>query len=110
MAQVLSVEAELREEFGKNVARRLRRVGRIPAVVYGGGGPPIPVAVDPQKIAAVLQSESGHNALFTLDIRGRAPARVMLRDWQADPVRGNLLHVDMVRVARGVKLKLKVPV
>jgi len=110
MAQVLSVEAELREEFGKNVARRLRRVGRIPAVVYGGGGPSIPVAVDPREITAVLQSESGHNALFTLDIRGRAPARVMLREWQADPVRGNLLHVDMVRVARDVKLRLKVPV
>jgi large subunit ribosomal protein L25 len=110
MTQVLSVEAEPREDFGKNTARRLRHAGRIPAVVYGGGGPSIPIAVDPRKISEILRSESGHNAIFTLDIRGKAPARVMLRDWQVDPVHGDLLHVDMVRVARDTRLKLKVPV
>lgn len=110
MTQVLNVEAEPREDFGKNTARRLRHAGRIPAVVYGGGGPSIPIAVDPRKISAILCSESGHNAIFTLDIRGKAPARVMLRDWQVDPVHGDLLHVDMVRVARDTRLKLKVPV
>jgi large subunit ribosomal protein L25 len=110
MTQVLNVEAEPREDFGKNAARRLRHAGRIPAVVYGGGGPSIPIVVDPRKISAILCSESGHNAIFTLDIRGKAPARVMLRDWQVDPVHGDLLHVDMVRVARDTRLKLKVPV
>jgi len=110
MTQVFNVEAEPREDFGKGAARRLRRAGRIPAVVYGGGGPAIPVTVDPCRIAAILHSESGHNAIFTLDIRGKAPARVMLRDWQMDPVAGGLLHVDMVRVARDTKLKVKVPV
>jgi len=110
MTQVFNVEAEPREDFGKGAARRLRRGGRIPAVVYGGGGPAIPVTVDPRRIAAILHSESGHNAIFTLDIRGKAPARVMLRDWQMDPVAGDLLHVDMVRVARDTKLKVKVPV
>jgi large subunit ribosomal protein L25 len=110
MTQVLNVEAEPREDFGSNVARRLRHAGRIPAVVYGGGGPAIPIVVDPRKISEILHSESGHNAIFTLDIRGKAPARVMLRDWQVDPVHGDLLHVDMVRVARDTRLKLKVPV
>ena len=110
MTQVLNVEAEPREDFGKNVARRLRHAGRIPAVVYGGGGPAIPIAVDPRKIAEILHSESGHNAIFTLDIRGKAPARVMLREWQVDPIHGGLLHVDMVRVARDTRLKLKVPI
>ncbi len=110
MPQVLTVEAEPREEFGKSVARRLRRVGRIPAVVYGGGGPSIPVAVDPKQIALILSSELGHNSIFSLEIRGKAPARVMLRDWQRDPTRGGLLHVDMVRVARDIKLRVKVPV
>lgn len=110
MIDSLNIEAELREEFGKNAARRLRRSGRIPAVVYGEHGPSIPVAVDPRKILQILRSESGHNAIFTLDIRGKAPSRVMLREWLEDPVDGELLHVDMVRVARDTKLKIKVPV
>ena len=110
MAQVLNVEADPREDFGKNASRRLRHAGRIPAVVYGGGGPAIPVTIDPKKIMEVLQSEFGHNALFTLDIRGKAPARVMLREWQVDPIHGDLLHVDMVRVARDAMLKVKVPI
>ena len=110
MTQVLNVEAEPREDFGKNAARRLRHAGRLPAVVYGGGGPAIPITVNPRKISDILHSESGHNAIFTLDIRGKAPARVMLRDWQVDPVHGGLLHVDMVRVARDTRMKLKVPI
>jgi large subunit ribosomal protein L25 len=110
MTQVLAVEVEAREEFGKNAARRMRRAGRIPAVVYGGGGPAIPVAVDPKEILQILHSESGHNAIFTLEIRGKAPARVMIRDWQTEPIRGDLLHVDLVRIARDTKLKLQVPI
>src|SRR5215472_12066771 len=110
MAEVMQVEAEPREEFGKNATRRLRRAGRIPGVLYGGGGPAISVALDPQKISQVLYSAAGHNALFTLEIRGRAPARVMIRDWTADPVDGRLLHVDLVRVAKDTALKVKVPV
>lgn len=110
MSQVLTVEADPREDFGKNASRRLRHDGRIPAVVYGAGGPAIPVTLDPRKIADILHSEAGHNAIFTLEIRGKAPARVMLRDWQVDPVLGSLLHVDMVRVALDAKLKVKVPV
>lgn len=110
MNQVTQVEAEPREEFGKNAARRLRRSGRIPAVLYGGGGPAISVTVDPQQISQILVSEAGHNALFTLEIRGRAPARVMIRDWTVDPVAGHLLHVDLVRVAKDTTLKVKVPI
>jgi large subunit ribosomal protein L25 len=110
MTQVQAVEVEPRQEFGKNAARRLRRAGRIPAVVYGGGGPAIPVAVDPKEILQILHSESGHNAIFTLEIRGKAPARVMIRDWQTEPIHGRLLHVDLVRIARDTKLKLHVPI
>lgn len=110
MSQAFTVEAEPREDFGKNVSRRFRRAGRVPGVVYGGGGPSIPVTVDPRRIMDVLHSESGHNAIFTLEIKGKAPARVMLREWQVEPVHGDLLHVDMVRVARDVKLKVKVPI
>jgi large subunit ribosomal protein L25 len=110
MSQVFTVEAEPREDFGKNAARRMRRTGRIPGVVYGGGGPVIPLIVDPDGIRRILHSESGHNAIFTLEIRGKAPARVMIRDWQSEPVHGDLLHVDLVRIALDAKLKVKVPI
>ena len=79
-------------------------------MVYGAGGPPISVAVDPKQISRILLSESGHNALFTLEIKGKAPARVMLKDWTVDPLKGNLLHVDMVRIARDALLKVRVPI
>ena len=110
MSQAYTVEADPREDFGKNAARRLRRSGRIPGIVYGGGGPVIPVAVDPDRIRRILHSESGHNAIFTLEVKGKAPARAMIRDWQSEPVRGDLLHVDLVRIALDTKLKVKVPI
>jgi large subunit ribosomal protein L25 len=110
MSETANIEAAPRDEFGKNAARRIRRAGQIPAVVYGAGGPPISIAVDPKQISRILASESGHNALFTLEIKGKAPARVMLKDWTVDPVKGNLLHVDMVRIARDAMLKVRVPI
>lgn len=110
MSEVLKIEAEPREAFGKNVARRLRHAGRIPGVVYGDQGPALPVVVDPKEVLRVLHSDAGQNAIFNLEIRGKAPARVMLRDWQLDPIKGDLLHVDMVRIGRDHKLKVRVPI
>jgi large subunit ribosomal protein L25 len=110
MSQVMSVEAEPREVFGKNASRRLRHAGRVPAVVYGDQGPSLPVTVDPKAILHVLQSGAGQNAIFTLEIKGKAPARVMLRDWQLDPIKGNLIHVDMVRIGRDHKLRVDIPI
>lgn len=110
MAENLNVEAATRGTFGKNAARRLRQAGRIPGVVYGGGGPSIPLAVDPKAILRILRSGAGHNAIFMLEIPGKAPARVMLREWQWEPIGDSLLHVDMVRIARDAKLKVKVPI
>jgi len=110
MAEIFNVEAEARETFGKNAARRLRYAGRIPGVVYGGGGPAVSLAVDPKAILRILRSEAGHNAIFTLQIPEKAPARVMLREWQWEPIHGGLLHVDMVRIARDEKLRVRIPV
>jgi len=110
MIKELTVDAEPREDFGKHANRRLRRAGSVPAVVYGGGGSAQPISVDPRGIMRILRSEAGHNTIFTLAVKGKAPARVMIRDWQLEPVRGELLHVDLVRVVRDTKLKLRVPI
>jgi large subunit ribosomal protein L25 len=110
MAEIFNVEGETREIFGKNASRRLRHSGRIPAVVYGGGGPSISLTVDPKAIVRILRSEAGHNSIFTLQIPEKAPARVMLRDWQWEPIKGGLMHVDMVRIARDAKLRVRVPI
>ncbi len=110
MSEGFVVQAEPRQDFGKNSNRRLRRAGRIPAVVYGGGGPAIPVAVDPKAVLRILRSEAGHNSIFTLEVNGKAPARVMLRDWQMEPLREDLLHVDMIRVALNTRLRVRVPI
>jgi large subunit ribosomal protein L25 len=110
MSQTFTVVAEPREDFGKNAAHRTRAAGRIPGIVYGGGGPVIPVSVDPDGIREILHSESGHNAIFMLEVRGKAPARAMVRDWQVEPIRGGLLHVDLVRIALDAKLKLQVAI
>ena len=110
MAEMFNVEAEARETFGKNAARRLRHSGRVPGIVYGGGGPAVSIAVDPKAIIRILRSEAGHNAIFTLQIPDKAPARVMLREWLWEPIHGGLLHVDMVRIARDEKLRVRIPV
>jgi large subunit ribosomal protein L25 len=107
---ITKIETELRESRGKNAAGRLRRSGRLPAIVYGGGSPPLAVAVDPKQIAPVVHSEAGHTAVLTLEAPGHDPVRVMLRNWQTDPLYGHLLHVDFVRVAADTRVKVRVPI
>ncbi|MBI2956372.1 MAG: 50S ribosomal protein L25 [Acidobacteria bacterium] len=106
----LVVEAEPRSGRGKNTARQLRRQGQIPAVVYGGKQEPLSLSVDPRLVEKVLHSEAGQNALITLQVKGHGKASAMIRETQLEPVKGTLLHVDFLRVAMDVRLKVKVPV
>ncbi len=104
------VEAAPREERGKHAARRTRRTGQVPAVLYGGKHEPIAMAVSARQIARILRSETGHNTIFTVQISGHKDERAMLKDWQVDPVSGALLHVDLLRIAMDVRMRVKVPV
>lgn len=104
------VEATVRSELGKNAARRIRQTGRIPAVLYGSNAPPLPVAVNTKQVAAILRSEAGRNTIFTVRITGHEDVRAMVKDWLVDPVKGQLLHVDLQRVAMDVRIRVKVPV
>ncbi|MFQ5777325.1 MAG: 50S ribosomal protein L25 [Terriglobia bacterium] len=108
--QQFLVEATPRSDRGKNRARRLRRAGQVPAVVYGGSAEPIALSVDPRVVEKILHSEQGHNAVFTLQIKGQGKASAMIRDWQSEPVKGSLLHVDFLRIALDTRLRVKVPV
>ncbi len=105
----ITLEAVPRDDRGKNAARRLRRTGKIPAVVYGGKGEPLAVEVSARQVAGILRSESGHNTIFTVKLPG-GEHQAMLKDWQVDPVKGALLHVDMLRIAMDVRMRVKVPV
>jgi large subunit ribosomal protein L25 len=104
-----NIETKPRQGGNKNDARRLRREGQIPAVLYGAGLEPITISVDPKQMKRILGSESGHNSIFDLTAGGDA-GKAMIVDWQADPVKGALLHVDLKRIAMDQLLRVSVPV
>ena len=110
MANDIIVAAEPRTGRGKNEARRLRMTGSTPAVVYGVGQETFAVAVNPKEVSKILRSKTGHNTIFTLAIKGGENTPVMIVDWQKDPVKDNLLHVDLKRIDLTVRLVVKVPV
>jgi large subunit ribosomal protein L25 len=103
------VAAQDRTETGKNVNRRLRTKGLIPGVVYGARKEPIPVAVSPKEIASILRSATGENTLFDLDLGGKR-RRVILKEFQLEPVKGQLLHADFYEVALDKAIEVKVHV
>src|SRR6202162_294292 len=103
------VEGAPRATRGKNEARRLRLTGKVPAVLYGGKGEAITLALNAKQVGAILRSESGHNTLFQVDLGGKHEPAI-LKDWLVDPVSGNLLHVDLLRIAMDVRMRVKVPV
>jgi large subunit ribosomal protein L25 len=96
--------------FNKNHARRVRVQGLIPAVVYGAGKESVAVTVDPKVITKILYSETGHNTIFDLTIEGSGVAKAMIVDWQNEPIKGKLLHIDLKRVAMDKAMQVSVPV
>jgi len=103
------LEAQQREPGNKNDARRVRADGKIPAVVYGAGQDAASVSVDPRQVLRILKSESGHNTIFDLAF-GSDRVKAMIVDWQFEPIKGKLLHVDLQRIAMDRKLKVTVPI
>src|SRR5438067_2016820 len=103
------LEAKPRDSKGKNEARRLRRSGQVPAVLYGAKKEPVAVSVDPKQVSRILHSASGHNTIFELALDGER-TRAMIVDWQHEPIKGFLLHVDLKRIAMDQKLHVRVPV
>src|SRR5215472_47497 len=110
MRKDITVSAEVRETRGKNEARRTRRRGLIPAVVYGSFQDPVSVAVNPKEITQILHSKTGYNTIFTLSVNGGESTPVMVVDEQFDPIKGTLLHADLKRIDLTKRLRVSVPV
>jgi large subunit ribosomal protein L25 len=106
------LEAKRRDSFGRNNAGRLRREGRIPAVIYGGPEQASEsLAVDPKALLGILRSESGVNTLITLKLDGTSTGtRVLVKEYQVHPVTQHLLHADFYRVAMDKAIRVTVPV
>jgi len=96
--------------FNKGFARRVRMQGLIPAVVYGAGQESVAVTVDPKVITKILYSDAGHNTIFDLAIEGAAASKGMIVDWQNEPIKGHLLHIDIKRIAMDKQMRASVPV
>jgi large subunit ribosomal protein L25 len=115
MAEQEVVAAKPREgKFNKNAARRVRVAGMIPAVLYGAKEAAIAVELDPKQITRILHSESGHNTIFDLEIggpvAGGARTKAMIVDWQYEPIKGKLMHIDLKRIAMDKAMRVKVPI
>jgi large subunit ribosomal protein L25 len=104
-----TLEAHAREAGTKNDARRVRQDGKIPAVVYGAGKDSVSVSVDPRVVTRILNSETGHNTIFDLTLNGDR-TKAMIVDWQYEPIKGKLLHIDLKRIAMDKVLKVSVPI
>jgi len=103
------LEAQPRESGNKNEARRVRQGGKIPGVVYGAGKDSQPVTVDPRQVLRILHSETGHNTIFELNLSGEN-TKAMIVDWQYEPIKGRLLHIDLKRIAMDKVLRVSVPI
>jgi len=110
MRKDITITAETRTERGKNEARRLRASGSTPGVLYGVSDTSVPVAVKPKEIVRILSSKTGHNTIFNLAVTGGENTPVMIIDWQSDPVKDTLLHVDMKRIDLAKRIVVKIPV
>jgi large subunit ribosomal protein L25 len=108
--ETFTVEGKIREDRGKNAARRTRKTGMVPAVLYGGKKDSMSLSVNAKQVAKILRSETGHNTIFNVRVAEGTEEKAMMKDWQVDPFTGSLLHVDMLRIAMDVRMRVRVPV
>jgi large subunit ribosomal protein L25 len=105
------VVAKPREgKFNKNAARRVRVAGKIPAVLYGGGHEAVAIEVDPKQISRILYSETGHNTIFDVEVGSQPSAKAMIVDFQREPIKDQLIHIDLKRIALDKLLRVSVRV
>ncbi len=105
----VTIKGEKREQFGKNASRRLRREGKVPAVLYGGGVSNTHLVLNKKDVFNILRSEAGENTIFKTAFDSRA-VDTMIKEVQIDPVRDEILHIDLIHIAMDKAVKVSVPV
>ena len=107
-----TLRAERREGVGKGFAKKLRREGKIPAILYGDGQETLPLQVEARQVHTLLKALSGETALVELVVEGRGGGRwtTIVKEVQYDPVRGDPLHIDFQRVSAARKITVEVPI
>lgn len=98
MSEKFIIKAKIREGRGKNDTGRTRRENKVPMIVYGKGGESVAVVAELAEVAAILRSSEGAKTVFTLEVEGGETTDVTFQDRQIDPIKGRLLHADLVRV------------
>jgi len=105
----ITLIVDKREDKGTNPSGRLRAEGRVPAVLYGGGIPPVPISVDDLAVREILKQEAGENTIFLLKLKGTTEERqAMIKELQVDPISGKFIHIDFIRVTAGHKLNVAI--
>lgn len=104
------IEAQARPTGSKNANRRLRASGKIPGVIYGPGKQPAVISIDPNDVIAILHSDAGRNTIVTVRVDGSDHNNAMLKDYQLDPVHGDLIHADFIEIAMDRLLQLDVSI
>jgi large subunit ribosomal protein L25 len=105
----ITIEASPRETRGKNAARRIRLTGQVPAVLYGGKSGAQALEINAKQVVQILKSPSAHSTIIKVKIKNDEHSAI-LKDWLLDPVKGSLLHVDLMRISMDVRMRVKVPV
>lgn len=104
------LQASKRDERGKNAARRLRAAGRLPVSLYGEGQEAVPVSINTRELGAILRSEAGRGAIFTLAVEGGESTPVKIHTLDLDPVSNRPLHMDLVRLSMTSKTQVSVSI
>ena len=105
-----TLEATSRHTVGKGEARRTRQKGLVPAVVYGDGQQATPISVEPKALLKILHSDAGANTLIALALDGAGDTRVLVKDFQVDPITRQLLHADFYKIAMDRTIEVTIPV
>jgi large subunit ribosomal protein L25 len=108
MKETFVIEAEVRSEQGTGASRRLRKTGKVPAIVYGGKNPPAMITVDHNELWKQLKKEAFYSQILTLNVAG-AVEQVVLKDLHRHPVRNTVMHMDLQRVLADVLIRMRVP-
>jgi len=107
----ITITVEAREGRGTGDAGRMRNQGRVPSVLYGGDKPPVAISVDEHAVGEILKGAAGENTIFLLKLKGTDEERLaMIKELQVDRISGKFIHIDFIRITRGHKLTVKMPV